>query len=156
MTVEMKFKHIQGGFTMTNNTSSTNVPPSYQDSHAQRRAARAARRAGRGTQGAGWIGGVILLVLGGVLLLQNFGITTAFNWWALFILLPAVGAFGAAWTAYRQTGRLGAAARGSLIGGIILSMVAVAFLFNLNWALVGPALLILAGFGILLNVMLPN
>jgi hypothetical protein len=135
---------------MNNDTS--NPQPGYQNSRAQRRAARAERRA----QSTGWVGGAILLLLGIVLLLQNFGVVYSFNWWALFILIPAVGAFGAAWAAYRQTGRLGAAARGSLIGGIVLSMVAVAFLFNLNWALVGPVLLILAGFGILLNVMLPN
>ena len=152
MTVEMKSKHIHGGFAMNNDTSSTNVQLTYQDPRAQRRAERAARRA----QGNGWVGGAILILLGGIFLLQNFGVVYAFNWWALFILIPAVGAFGAAWTAYRQTGRLGIAARGSLIGGIVLSMVAVAFLFNLNWALVGPALLILAGFGILINVMLPN
>jgi hypothetical protein len=141
---------------MNTDSSSSTPQPAYQDPRAQRRAERAARRANRQVQGTGWIGGIVLLLLGGVLLLQNFGVVYAFNWWALFILIPAAGAFGAAWTAYRQTGRLGAAARGSLIGGIILSMVAAAFLFNLNWALVGPALLILAGFGILLNVMLPS
>jgi hypothetical protein len=141
---------------MNNDTFSTNVQPVYQDSHAQRRAERAARRADRRAQGSSWVGGIVLILLGGIFLLQNFGVTYAFNWWALFILIPAVGAFGAAWSAYQRTGRLGAAARGSLIGGIVLSMVAAAFLFNLNWALVGPALLILAGFGILLNVMLPN
>lgn len=141
---------------MNNDTSSTDVQPVYQDPRAERRAERAARRANRRAQGSGWVGGIILILLGGVLLLQNFGVVSAFNWWALFILIPAAGAFGAAWTAYQQTGRLGTAARGSLIGGIVLAMVAAAFLFNLNWALVGPALLILAGFGILVNVMLPN
>jgi uncharacterized integral membrane protein len=155
MTVEMKFTHIHGGHTM-NNPSSPNVPPTYQGPRAQRRAERAARQAEHRTQHNGWIGGVILILLGGIFLLQNFGVVSAFNWWALFILIPAVGAFGAAWTAYRQTGRLGMSARGSLVGGIVLSMVAVAFLFNLNWALVGPALLILAGCGILVNVLLPK
>jgi hypothetical protein len=155
MTVDTKSKHSDGGFAMTN-TSSPNAQPTYQDPHAQRRAERAARRANRQAQGTGWIGGVILILLGGIFLLQNFGVVYAFNWWALFILIPAVGAFGAAWTAYRQTGRLGTAARGSLIGGIVLTMVAAAFLFNLNWAVVGPALLILACCGIVVNVLLPN
>jgi hypothetical protein len=134
-----------------NDNSSSTVQPTYRDPRAQRRAARAARRSG-----SGWIGGIVLLLLGGVLLLQNFGVVYAFNWWALFILIPALGAFGAAWTVYRQTGHLGAAARGSLLGGILLLMVAAAFLLNLNWALVGPVLLILAGFGVLMNMMLPN
>jgi hypothetical protein len=141
---------------MNNDTSPTNVQPVYQDPRAQRRAARAARRARRGTQSTGWIGGGILILLGGILLLQNFGVVYSFNWWALLILIPAAGAFGAAWTTYRQTGRFGAAARGSFIGGVVLVMVAVTFLLNLHWALVGPALLILTGFGILVNVMLPN
>jgi hypothetical protein len=141
---------------MNTDPSSTNMQPVYPDPRAQRRAERAARRANCQTQGTSWIGGVILILLGGIFLLQNFGVVYAFNWWALFILIPTAGAFGAAWTAYQTTGRLGMAARGSLIGGIVLSMVAAAFLFNLNWALVGPALLLLAGFGILVNVLLPN
>ena len=97
-----------------------------------------------------------MVLLGVIFLLRNFGLVYPFKWWALFILIPALGAFGAAWASYWQTGRLGAPARGALIGGTVLTLVAAAFLFNLNWSLVLPALLILAGIAILVNLMLPN
>jgi hypothetical protein len=117
------------------------------------------RREARGGAGA-WIGGLLLIALGVIFLLQNQGITilnNLQNWWALFILIPAVGAFANAWRAFNQAGgRLNAAARGSLIGGLILTMVAAIFLFNLDWGLLGPVLIILVGAGVLLNTTLPG
>jgi hypothetical protein len=124
---------------------------------AERRAWREQRRAGRWSRGyGGWIGGALLILLGVIFLLQNFGLTYPVNWWALFILIPALGAFGAAWNLYQQTGQLGAPARGALIGGALLTLVAAVFLFNLNWGLVIPVLLILAGIAMLVNLVLPG
>jgi len=138
-------------------------PPVQQDwrtardaRRAERRAWREQRRAGRWSRGYGWTGGALLILLGVIFLLRNFGLVYPFNWWALFILIPAFGAFGAAWTSYSQTGRLGAPARGALIGGTVLTLIAAAFLFNLNWGLALPVLLILAGIAIVVNLMLPN
>jgi hypothetical protein len=45
------------------------------------------------------------------------------------------------------------AARGSLFGGLLLTCVAAAFLLNLNWAIVGPVLIILLGVGLLINAL---
>ncbi len=123
---------------------------------AERRAWREQRRAGRWSLGYGWTGGALLILLGVIFLLRNFGLAYPFNWWALFILIPAFGAFGAAWTWYWRTGRLGAPARSALIGGTVLTLIAAAFLFNLNWGLVLPMLLILAGIAMLVNMTLPN
>ena len=54
---------------------------------------------------SGWILGVVLIALGGVFSLQNAGLPILVgNWWALFILIPAVGAFSAAWTLYQRNG----------------------------------------------------
>ena len=157
---------------MNNETPAPDEPPAdqtpspqpvYQDwraerdaRRAERRAWREQRRAQRSSMGYGWTGGALLILLGAIFLLRNFGLVYPFNWWALFILIPAFGAFGAAWTSYSQTGQLGAPARGALIGGTVLTLVAATFLFNLNWSLVLPALLILAGIAILVNLMLPN
>ena len=103
------------------------------------------------------LGTGLLIVVGLVLLAQNFGISTLNNWWALFILIPAVGALANAWRAYSAAGgHLTGSARGSLIGGLILLMVTAVFLFNLNWSLLGPILIILAGAGLLINTMLPG
>lgn len=128
-------------------TPSSNDP--VLDSSGTRHSRRAERRAQR--EGApGWILGAILIVVGLVLMAQNFGMDTLDNWWALFILLPAAGAFGNAWRVYKQTGRL-ADAGGSLVGGAFLTLLALYFLvgFSLNWALFGPLFLI-AGGGLLL------
>jgi hypothetical protein len=123
-----------------------------------RRAERAARRQERAARyGGAWIGGVVLILLGVVFLLQNTGTRLPENWWAFFILIPAGGAFTAAWNSYQRAGgQLDAAARGSLIGGLVLTMVAVTFLLNLNWGILWPVLLIIAGVGALLNALLPG
>jgi hypothetical protein len=120
-------------------------------SRAERRAERRSRRGGS----APWILGAILIVLGVGFLAQSFGFIDFTNWWALFIFIPAVGSFAAAWRRYQAAGRLTSGALGSLIGGIVLSAVALGFLFNfqsgLNWNLVWPVLLILGGLALLLQ-----
>lgn len=112
----------------------------------------------RRTRTGGWVGGAILIGLGLLLMLQNLGISPIIeNWWALFILIPAVGAFARAWSAYQSAGgRITAQARASFLGGLILTMIAAIFLLELNWIILGPVLLILAGAGLLLNAMLPG
>jgi len=103
-----------------------------------------------------WVGGAILILLGVIFLLQNTGIFTLANWWALFILIPALGAFGNAWSQYREAGRFDSQARGSLIGGLLLSIVAGIFLFGLDWGRIWPVFLIVGGISLLLNAMLPD
>jgi hypothetical protein len=103
----------------------------------------------------GWIGGTMLIGLGLILLLQNLTGFSLRNWWALFILLPAAGAFTAAWSNYQEAGRVTSAVRASIFGGSILILVSATFLFGLNWAIVGPLLLLAAGVAILLNGILP-
>lgn len=136
----------------------TRQQPEMLSRHEERQRRREERWAARGgRQGSTWVFGGILILLGIVFLLQNMGLEFLTNWWALFILLPAFGAFTAAWRTYQAAGsHLTAASRGSLIGGLVLTMIAAIFLFNLNWTILGPALLILAGIGILLNALLPG
>lgn len=123
-------------------------PISRREARRQRREQRLADPSRR----TGWVAGVILIVLGIAFLLQN---TTNFtiplkNWWALFILIPVIGAFDTAMRTYRNAGnQFTAPARGSLLVGLILTFVTAAFLFGLNWSYFGPILIILAGIGIL-------
>ncbi len=121
---------------------------------AERAERRAERRAMRGGS-AGWIGGVILILIGVVFLLQNLTGLSLENWWALFILIPAVGAFANAWNNYRSNERLTSAGRGSLIGGFVLTFIAAVFLFNLDFGNLWPVFIILAGLAILSNALLP-
>ena len=111
------------------------------------------------SRGGAWVAGVILIVLGIAFLFQNTGNFTIplRNWWALFILIPAIGAFERAWQMYRDAGNhLTAQTRSSLLVGLVLTLVTAAFLFNINWTFFGPALIILAGLGILINAILPG
>jgi len=62
------------------------------------------------------------------------------NWWALFILMPAVGALSAAYNRYRTTNSL--FETGVMIPALIgLFMVALSFsmlvgvFWNINWSL---------------------
>lgn len=104
-----------------------------------------------------WIGGAVLVIAGILFMAQSLGTFYLNNWWALFILIPAVGAFGAAWKAYQDAGsRLNNAARGSLFAGFVLLYVTGVFLFSLNWAILGPILIILVGVSILFNFKTPK
>jgi hypothetical protein len=92
-----------------------------------------------------------------IFLLQNTGAFHLENWWAVFILIPALAAFGNAWNRYRETGgRLDSAARGSIIGGLIFTTVAAIFLFGLDWGRLWPLFLIIGGLALLLNAVLPD
>jgi hypothetical protein len=125
----------------------------HRASRRQRREERRMARAGR--WGGPWIGGAILILLGILLLVQPFTSISLDNWWALLILIPAIGAFGNAWRTWQTAGGGStASAWGSLIGGIVLTMVAAMFLFDLNWSVLGPALLMLGGIGIFLTAFI--
>jgi hypothetical protein len=94
----------------------------------------------------GWILGAILIALGGVFLLQNAGIPILRdNWWALFILIPALGAFSMAWTVYEQERQITPAVTGLAMGGMVPLVVALVFLFGLDFGQWWPVLLIAAG-----------
>ena len=138
--------------------TNTQTQPEPLDRRELRRERREERRAACGDRNRGaWVGGVVLIILGIVFLLQETGAFSLENWWALFILIPAVGAFGRARRHYQDAGgRITAGVRSALIGGLVLIVIAAAFLFNLNWGLLGPVLILLVGVGMLINALLPR
>ena len=135
-----------------NEQSSNPEPLDRREARHQRRAERFADPSRRGSL----IVGIILIVLGGMFLLQNMG-SYSFpinNWWALFILISAFGAVERALYMYREAGnQFTNQAVGSLLTGIVLTLITAGFLFNISWTYFGPTLLILAGLGILMNSM---
>jgi hypothetical protein len=122
-----------------------------------RRAARRERREeglADPSRGGAWVAGFILIILGAVFLMRNTGIFNfpLRNWWALFILIPAVGALDTALRVYRRAGnQLNRVARSSLLVGLVLVFVTVMFLFEISWAFFGPLLLILVGIALIVN-----
>ncbi len=117
------------------------------------------RQARTANSGLSWVAGLLLVALGFVFLLQNMGRFDfpLDNWWALFILIPTLGAFERAWQIYRrEDGRLTGEARGSLVVGFILTVVTAVLFFDLSWRLFGPLLIILAGIAVLVNYNLPG
>ena len=99
--------------------------------------------------------GLILIVLGLVFLLNNLSGFELHNWWALFILIPAFGAFRRAWERYNNAGLVDRDVRQALFSGLLLTALTAVFLFNLSWLLFGPVLLILLGLTLLGNEILP-
>lgn len=100
----------------------------------------------------GWIVGAVLIAVGGVFLLQNAGMPVLIrNWWALFILIPAIAAFSAAWPLYQQDGHLTPRVIGLVTGGLIPLTIALIFLFNINFGSAWPLVLVVIGAGIVLR-----
>jgi len=67
--------------------------------------------------------GVALIGLGLLFLVQNYLGYELHNWWALFILITAVGSFGAAYSLWRAHGSPTAAAS-SFTMGVLFTAVA--------------------------------
>ena len=100
----------------------------------------------------GWIVGLVLIALGSVFLLQNAGLPVLVgNWWALFILIPAIAAFAAAWGVYQQNGRVSPPVLGLVAGGLVPLTVALIFLFDIDFGTAWPVLLVVLGVGMLLR-----
>jgi hypothetical protein len=98
------------------------------------------------------ISAAILIAVGVVFLFQNMGYALPGNWWALFLLIPAIGSLASAWRTYDRNGRqYTSGMAGSLIAGIVLLALTAVFLFDLdvNWNLIWPAILVALGIGAL-------
>lgn len=104
----------------------------------------------------GWTFGLALIAVGVIFLVSEVTGFELHNWWAVFILIPAVSNLSNAWRIYKSDERLGREGRGSLIGGLVLTVISATFLFSLDWAMVWPFLLIAAGFGAVLSGVLDS
>ena len=139
---------------MNDQSMSNNYQPEPKTWREQRWERRQARRAALGSpgKGAALIAGLLLVLLGIAFLLQTSG--TIFipleNWGVLFIFIPAITAFDRAYRVYRNaSNQLTAQALGAALVGFVLLLVMGVVLFNLNWAIYGPVLIILVGLGLL-------
>jgi hypothetical protein len=95
--------------------------------------------------------GLVLIVVGVLFLLQQIIGLNFRNWWAFFILVPAFGSFSSAFYAYRASGRFTEAVRAGIGGGLIILTVAVILLFDLDWAVWWPLMVIVPGLTVFFN-----
>jgi hypothetical protein len=122
------------------------APQPGPDWREQRREERRHRREIRWGDNGAWIGGVVLIALGVIFLAQNLGAPLPQNWWAVFILIPAIASFGSAWRTYQRNDRqVTGAVRGGIVGGCILTVLAAALFFGFDWGKYWPVILILLG-----------
>jgi cation transport ATPase len=142
------------------NPSPETPPPTFSDWREQRRAERLARREARrqryGSYPSGWFGGAILILIGIIFLLQNLGYQVWLNWWALFLLIPALWFFVAAWNLYQSNRRLTRGAITSLAVGILITLMAIIFLLNLAFGMYWPVLLIVGGLILISSALIPR
>ncbi len=93
--------------------------------------------------------GFFLILLGLFFLANNLTGFYLDNWWALFILIPAINNFSEALRLFRRDGNLGRRSRGHFFWSIFFVMLSAAFLLNLDFGLFWPVFLIFAGLGVL-------
>lgn len=101
------------------------------------------------------ITGLAVVLMGVTYLLHQAGwIDIPFNWWALFILMPAVGFLFAAYHTYHRSGnRLTVALAIQGLLGLTLAALSVSLFFGyyppINWGAIWPLFVILVGISIL-------
>jgi hypothetical protein len=99
--------------------------------------------------------GVVILAVGGFFLLKNFGIISwdfDFNWWALFLLIPAGSILQKVWREYQRNGEsLNRELRTKLVAGVALLFFGFMLLTGLDWDRYWPLFMIFGGMALLLN-----
>lgn len=102
--------------------------------------------------GSSWIWGAILIIGGGVMLLQNiFHFQIFYNWWAVFILVPGMQLLGQAVRMNKERGMKGGDVQRKAIGGLFLTALALSFFLNVGFNVMGPAFLIVFGLFLLFS-----
>jgi hypothetical protein len=102
---------------------------------------------------------VILIVLGGIFLLQEifgFGFSFFRNWWAIFILIPGGSNLWNAYQSYQASGKLNNEVIRQGMSGVAIVAVALVFLFEISWGAIWPLFLIGAGLYMLLKAQTPD
>ena len=90
-------------------------------------------------------GGLIMIAVGVVFLVMQYSDIRFDNWWALFILIPALLAWSKAASLWKAAGRMNQGVISTLAGSLIPLFIASIFLFNWDWGRIWPGFIILAG-----------
>jgi len=96
-------------------------------------------------------GGLSLVLLGGAFFASSVLGIRLENWWALFILLPALAMFGGGLAFPRkENGRFSFPSRLFFGIGLVPLVVAGMFLLNLDWSVWWPLMIVTPGFSLLI------
>lgn len=94
---------------------------------------------------------IALILVGAYFLLRNVLGWEINNWWALFILIPALFALGNGWQFYQTDRRFSPRVTSTLTGGAFMLLVAFVFLLGISWGTIWPVFLIIGGLGMLVS-----
>ncbi|KGI77504.1 LiaF transmembrane domain-containing protein [Oleiagrimonas soli] len=101
------------------------------------------------------VAGLIVIAIGVFFLLRNLGIEMPWmqipNWWALFILVAAVGPLTQAITRYRHVGRFDGTVGRHLLSALTIATIGAMFLMDVRWHLWWPLFIIYGGLWIVLR-----
>ncbi|MAT41712.1 MAG: hypothetical protein CL609_05170 [Anaerolineaceae bacterium] len=100
-------------------------------------------------------GAIILILIGVVFLVKRLNLIEIQNWWALFILIPAISSLSNLIQDLRRGISMTAVIAQGILGAIFPAAIAAMLLFNLSWEKFWPIFIILAGFSLLLTGFLP-
>lgn len=136
--------------------SSAEVNEESNEPDGSRRRRHARGRETRRSGGLGLFAGLVLVVIGVLYLLQETEILPSLtNWWALFLLLPALGMISAAIGAFQDNGHhWTSAVIGPFLGGLLLVGMTAVFYFGLSLTWLGPLFLIAGGLLLIAGPML--
>ena len=99
--------------------------------------------------------GVAVIAVGVVFLLRNLGIDLPFlqfhNWWAVFILIGALGPLSYAAQRWHALGRVDGLVLHSLLSALVVLLVASFFLLDLSWERWWPLFVIYGGLWMLVK-----
>ena len=98
-----------------------------------------------------WMMGVAVILMGIMFLLDKSGVAHVNNWWAVFLISPAVGSFMRAIRRYKEEGMITRRVTAPIIGGVASLILALFFLLDLNIGQLWPIFVILAGISILIS-----
>lgn len=95
-----------------------------------------------------WAFGVAVVIIGAILLARNLGIKLFLldfhHWWAVFILVAAIGPLQQAYAEYQKMGWTRVAANSLVSAGSII-FVALIFLLDLSFSVWWPVFVIIGG-----------
>ncbi len=90
-------------------------------------------------------GASILLLIVLIVFIQRVNLTWLKNWWALLFLIPAIGSMNNLYVELKNKRGFSFSLASNLMGIIFPIVISVIFLFNLQWNLTLPIIIVLAG-----------